>query len=662
MCILRSTVIGRMKGLLIAFTFLGGPLLAQKGGGALVDSLQRGMQEASSDSARAGWGNAVGKALFPSRPDEALVYWEQALAMIDARGNSPIASTDRLRGELLNNIAAAEERLGNRSKALLRYREAIAVRSRSGDRQGLGQSLMNLAVFQRKQGDTDGALQGNLRALGIAREVGDIGLEASCLMNIALLYQYLELEEEAARYYQQAEPLAKRLNDPGLMSRLLNGRGGLYQRTGRHDEALHCFIEALQIRRSANDRSGMATTFSNIADIQARRGATDDAIAYLDSCIRLREGIGDRSGLVSAYARRAGIGLSTGRSGESLQWARKAATMASTSGTLNDRITATRILSEALAANGEHQLALGAWRDHMAARDSFDRNERAEDLLREDFRISFERLRVADSVQLEQERSMAQVRIEEAEARSLWQWVALALFAALVVALLVLLRATSRNERRSEALLLNILPTSVAQELKRTGRSRAVRFDDVTVLFADIVGFTALSERMGPEDLVHLVDDCFGQFDQVMDECGMEKIKTIGDAYMAVSGLPGKRPDHALIGSRAAVRMLAITAGMRDRGIELHIRVGMHSGPVVAGIVGKRKFQYDVWGDTVNTASRLQECSEPDRINVSSATRERIGRRAEFQDRGELSVKGKAPMRMYYLQRLVEGDDASSGE
>jgi class 3 adenylate cyclase/Tfp pilus assembly protein PilF len=648
-----------MIGLLIPLTFLWGSIPTQEGGNAELDSLKRGMQAAPSDSARAVWGNAVGKSLFPNRPDEALSYWEKALTLVDA-GTGPSAA-DRLRGELLNNIAAAEERLGNRSKALHRYREAITVRSRSGDRQGLGQSLMNLAVFQRKQGDTDGALQGNLQALDIAREVGDVQLEASCLMNLALLYQYLELEQEASKYYQQAEPLAARLNDPGLMSRLLNGRGGLYQRTGRYDEALRCFLEALRIRRSVNDRSGMATTYSNIADIQSRRGAANDAAAYLDSCIQLREGLGDRSGLVSAYARRAGIALASRDHGEALRWAGKAAAMASATGTLNDRITATRTLSEALAANGEHQRALAAWRDHMAARDSFDRTERAEDLLREDFRISFERLRVADSVQLEQERSMAQVRIEEAEARSLWQWVALSLSAALLLALLVLLRATSRNERRSEALLLNILPAAVAQELKRTGRSRAVRFNDATVLFADIVGFTALSERMTPEDLVHLVDDCFGQFDLVMDECGMEKIKTIGDAYMAVAGLPGQRTDHALLASRAALRMLEVTAGMRDRGIELHIRVGIHSGPVVAGIVGRRKFQYDVWGDTVNTASRLQECSEPDRINVSLATRERLGLQAVFVDRGELAVKGKAPMRMFYLQRLTDGAASTNG-
>jgi class 3 adenylate cyclase len=198
---------------------------------------------------------------------------------------------------------------------------------------------------------------------------------------------------------------------------------------------------------------------------------------------------------------------------------------------------------------------------------------------------------------------------------------------------------------RSEALLLNILPASISRRLKSSHGSIADGFADVSVLFADIVGFTELSARMPPGALVEVLNDVFSSFDDLGAELGLEKIKTIGDAYMAAAGLPEPRADHADIAVRMALGMKRSLDEMnRDKGYGLSLRIGIHSGPVVAGVIGKRKFIYDLWGDTVNTASRMESHGVKDAVHVSEATAKLVEARFELEPRGTIQVKGKGEM------------------
>ena len=199
---------------------------------------------------------------------------------------------------------------------------------------------------------------------------------------------------------------------------------------------------------------------------------------------------------------------------------------------------------------------------------------------------------------------------------------------------------------RSECLLLNVLPASIANRLKtRPGESIAEEFSEATILFADIVGFTPLSASIPPDSLIGILDDVFSRFDALAEKYGLEKIKTIGDAYMAAAGVPASRPDHAEAAARMALAMLAAIDDVnRERGLSLKVRIGLHSGPVVAGVIGKRKFSYDLWGDTVNTASRMESHGLPGTIHASAETRRRIEGNFEFESRGVLEIKGKGPM------------------
>ena len=201
------------------------------------------------------------------------------------------------------------------------------------------------------------------------------------------------------------------------------------------------------------------------------------------------------------------------------------------------------------------------------------------------------------------------------------------------------------EHERAEGLLLNVLPGVVAAELKETGSSTARRFDQVSVLFADIVGFTPVSATMEPEELVDRLNEVFTYFDAMAERYGVEKIRTIGDTYMVAAGIPVPRPDHAHALAAMALDMLAYAATG-----PWSFRVGINSGPAVAGVIGTRKFQYDVWGDTVNTASRMESHGEPGRIQISDATHDLIKDQFVTTPRGSIAVKGKGTLMTWWLE------------
>jgi adenylate cyclase len=206
---------------------------------------------------------------------------------------------------------------------------------------------------------------------------------------------------------------------------------------------------------------------------------------------------------------------------------------------------------------------------------------------------------------------------------------------------------------KSERLLLNILPRAVAEQLKESSGVIAERFEDASVLFADIVGFTPLSEGMPPEDVVLLLDRLFSEFDALAERLGLEKIKTIGDAYMVAGGLPERREGHAEAMGEMALTMQALTRDLTPPSagaVPLDLRIGIDIGPVVAGVVGRRKFIYDLWGDTVNTASRMESQGLPGEIQVTARAMERLRDRFALMPRGRVEVKGKGPMETYLLR------------
>lgn len=207
-----------------------------------------------------------------------------------------------------------------------------------------------------------------------------------------------------------------------------------------------------------------------------------------------------------------------------------------------------------------------------------------------------------------------------------------------------------QEKEKSEALLLNILPATVIDELKEKGKSSAKLFSHVSVLFTDFVNFTSISEHLSPEDLVAEIDYCFKAFDSIVEKNGLEKIKTIGDAYLAVCGMPEEDEMHAYKVAKAGLEIVDFVETRKQTGGRFEIRVGINSGPLVAGIVGIKKYAYDIWGDTVNTASRMESSGEKGKVNISEVTYELIKDKFNCVHRGKIEVKNKGMMDMYFIE------------
>jgi class 3 adenylate cyclase len=212
-------------------------------------------------------------------------------------------------------------------------------------------------------------------------------------------------------------------------------------------------------------------------------------------------------------------------------------------------------------------------------------------------------------------------------------------------------------KKKSDELLLNILPEETAEELKLNGRANTRKYEMVTVLFTDFKGFTMVAEEMTPEALVQELDNCFIHFDDVIGRHTLEKIKTIGDSYMCAGGIPKPNKTNPIDVILAAFKINKFMETTRQMKVKLNepfweIRIGIHTGPIVAGVVGKKKFAYDIWGDTVNTASRMESSGTPGKINISGATYEIVKDFFEFTYRGKVQAKNKGAIDMYYVERI----------
>ncbi|UPT67412.1 MAG: adenylate/guanylate cyclase domain-containing protein [Sphingobacteriales bacterium JAD_PAG50586_3] len=273
-----------------------------------------------------------------------------------------------------------------------------------------------------------------------------------------------------------------------------------------------------------------------------------------------------------------------------------------------------------------------------------------------------------ENIQKEQALKMTKQESDLKDARLAQQTLATRLLLAIsiaiaIIALIILYvffsnrrysRKLAKEKERSEELLLNILPASVANELKENGSVKTQFFDNVTVVFSDFVGFTKLAERVSPEDLVQEIDMCYRTFDEITMRHGLEKIKTIGDSYMCAGGLPELSEAHSLRAVKAGIEMAAFINDLKTerkaKGLPFfEIRIGIHCGPVVAGVVGIHKFAYDIWGDSVNIASRLESAGAPGKVNISAEVYELIKNDFDCVHRGKVEAKNKGLIDMYFV-------------
>ncbi|HTF05122.1 MAG TPA: adenylate/guanylate cyclase domain-containing protein, partial [Bacteroidia bacterium] len=318
-------------------------------------------------------------------------------------------------------------------------------------------------------------------------------------------------------------------------------------------------------------------------------------------------------------------------------------------------ISSAELLSTLYADDGNHSKALEFYRIYINSRDSVRNEENSRNMMRQQMGYEYGKKSAADSLNFEREREVGEVKLSRQRGYTIGGFSALAIVGLLLVFVYRQRNRIASEKKRSDELLLNILPAETAEELKATGTAKTKNYDSVTVMFTDFKNFTKTAEQLSAEDLVALINLCYAEFDRIISRHRLEKIKTIGDSYMCAGGLPVANETHAEDAVAAALEMIVFIRKHNEERKRnnlpfFDIRIGLHTGQVVAGIVGIKKFAYDIWGDTVNIASRMESSGEPDRINISESTYLLVKDKFHCEYRGKVQAKNKGEIDMYFVK------------
>ena len=516
-------------------------------------------------------------------------------------------------------------------------------------------------------GNIPQSLNCQLAALNILEDNPDSSLMASVLNRMGNIYMELGEYETSINYYKQSQFLYGKLNNLAMVYNELSNIGNVYELKGVLDSAKFYQQKIYDFSIGNSDRG--AITYG---EMRARFGNVESRLGNFDAAlIHYRSGIGestrdfDMRNLTLNYIQMAKLFSTVHQHDSSLYYCRKTIATGELISFKKAIYEASGLMANTFQLNNQTDSAYKYLKMFVAYKDSLYGAK------------TFQELQLI--ILTEQERKQ-QLTQEKEELQNRYQLIFLlsSLFVFLLIAVILWLNNKKQKKtnlelslqkkqievrtaqlveekKKSDELLLNILPAETAEELKQNGFSEARQIDEVTVLFTDFKGFTQLSERLTPKELVGEINECFSAFDHIMGKYGVEKIKTIGDSYMAAGGLPTINTTHAfdVVNAALAIQqfMHAHKAQKESEGkLFFEIRIGVHSGPLVAGIVGVKKFAYDIWGDTVNTASRMESSSEIGQVNISESTYEIVKDQFVCTHRGKIQAKGKGELDMYFVE------------
>lgn len=605
---------------------------------------------------------------------------DSTLKLVELLHHAAIEAEDEgMQAYALNSRAVAFYLKGESFEALQAWREMLELYERTGNTRGMAGANTNLAMIFQSQGENRKAVDYYTRAIRGFQETGDQDGMATLYNNISGIYLLEEDTAQALTYAERSLAIRKELGQLKEQALVLANMSTIYAQKGREALALQKLRESLRLSEQAEYTHGIAEAWAGIGRILQMQGANDSALFYLEKAMEVQTESNDKNGLAETQIGMASLLTKMGRHDEAISTSLQALRWAAGAGRKGIQKSASHLLYQAYKEAGDPEQALAWYEQASALSDSLRSGEVRKGLAQFEFRKEM----MADSVRTVQQ---AQARLEKqhrTRQTSYWLGSVMVLVFFGGVFRYQQLRRTHRlvkaEKDRSEVLLLNILPLTVANELKEKGLAEPRYFPNATILFTDFHDFTRIGKKLSPTDLVEELKICFMAFDQIIGAYTIEKIKTIGDAYMCASGLSDTEHSKPVDIIHAALDMQAFIIQRKlereGRGLAaFEMRAGVHTGPVVAGIVGVKKFQYDIWGDTVNTASRMESSGEVGRVNISEATYRAVvgsqlsvvgqgaGSRTTdnqqlttpafaFTPRGKVQAKGKGDMEMYFVER-----------
>ncbi|NND77885.1 MAG: tetratricopeptide repeat protein [Flavobacteriales bacterium] len=604
----------------------------------------------------------------------------------------------------LHNMASVEINRGDLDLCLELSHQSLALRTEIGDKKQIGRSLAMIGLVHRVKGDSKIALEYNNDALANFEEAGDKALISHALSNISYIYSGHGQTQKAIDFLSRALIAMEGSKDPYIESTMLIGMGNLYLNAedptkakeyaelaiekskkvnylagelqalllygnilsseGEHEEAILICEEVLSATQKNESPTIRNYAFTLMGWTYQELGDYDNALKYYKEGIKISESLNLKSTALT-NAIELGMVYKLKKDGKNaLKWCEKGLSLAEIAGDIKHQSHACKCLYESHKLLNNGSKALDYHERFLVLNDSLQMKEAGQKLQE----LEFERTMFQDSIaQAETDRLVFEAHQEEVRKKNKTKniFFGVGLFSLLLAGGLFSRNRYIKRSRdiiekekdRSNNLLLNILPADIAEELKIHGKAEARDFDMVSILFTDFKGFTEASSKMTASMLVTEINACFEAFDAICEKYKVEKIKTIGDAYMAAGGLPVPTDDSTKNTILAALEMQAFISKRKaemdaQNKPAFEMRVGIHTGHVVAGIVGVKKFQYDIWGDTVNTASRIESKGEAGKVNISQATYDLLKDDPQFtfESRGKIEAKGKGEMAMYFVK------------
>ena len=556
---------------------------------------------------------------------------------------------------------------GDYQNAIELYKKSLLINEEIGDKQGIGAVLNNIGTIYTEQGQGIIALGFFRKSLKIREEIGDkIGI-GTCLLNIGIIYSDQGNQTSALAFYNKSLKIFQEINYKQGIASAHGNIGEIYHLLGKNSLALKYCQQSIQLHEEINDRQGIAYYLNVIGEIYLNQGNYPLAMENFQKSFKIYEEFEDKQGISKSLIALGRLYNIRGLHQKALISCERGLANIRELGIILEQKAGCECLYDANKALGNINKALTYHEQMLVLSDSLKTKETAKKLQQ----MEFDKQVLADSIaQVEKERLVQKANDDEVSKKNRIKNIAIGgglLFMILAGGFFIRSRyikksrdLISKEKDRSENLLLNILPAEIAEELKTKGRADARDFDKVSILFTDFKSFTEASAKLSAHDLVSEINVCFEVFDGIMGKYGIEKIKTIGDAYMAAGGLPVPRENSIKNTVLAALEMQAFIS---KRKVEMEtlgkhsfqMRAGIHTGPVVAGIVGVKKFQYDIWGDTVNTANRMESNGQVGKVNISKQTYKLIkdDQQFTFKKRGKIQAKGKGEIEMYFVERTA---------
>ncbi len=514
----------------------------------------------------------------------------------------------------------------------------------------------------RSKGDYDKALESHIKAVQIAIDEKSNTNLGKAYITIADVYSVMENHSNSIDYYHQAIDILRKENDSSALAGALYNTGDEYVFNKKYDSAKIYFKESSLIFKNINNLTGSAYNLGSIGLIYAEQGNYALAKENINQAITILEELQLYTPISEFLIGLADIYIDQNDLITALSYTQRSLELAQKYGLKKNISESNQKLSEIYQLDGNLPESYKYYKDHIAYRDSVTNIATVQKIA--DQITDFEVQKKEDEILfLEKEAEINELKDKRHKTLTYISFATAFFILLLAVGTIRRYRFIKKTNHiiqeetyKSERLLLNILPEETALELKQSGKVQAKKFDSVSVMFTDFIEFTRFSHKLSPEDLVKSVDFYFSKFDEIIEKYDLEKIKTIGDSYMCAGGLPFPTTDHTEKIIQAAFEITEFIEeskkmdGKKIKAFE--VRIGINTGPVVAGVVGTKKFAYDIWGDTVNVASRMECNSSTGKINISEYTYELIKDKYDCEYRGQVHVKNKGMMKMYFVNGL----------